>query len=149
MRRYWVKFYDRLIYRTCSEHAKFILRVLHLGGKGGGRDAPWQRWLLYALIFTISAFMHAQASWWDGVRCGYWDEIVWWMHNFLALVVETAFQAALLRVAPRWYNWAASNQTCKVVGFAWIYIFMIWSTPRFASELLRCTFQNKPVLVGE
>lgn len=138
MRRYWVKFYDRLIYRTCSENAKGVLRLLRLGGKGGGRDAVWQRWLLNMCIFAISAFMHAQASHWDGSPCGYWDEVLWWMNNFFGIVVETAFQAALRRFAPRFYDWTMSNCVCKIAGFAWVYLFTMWATCRFSAAVVDC-----------
>lgn len=142
LRRYWVKFYDRLIYRTVSEYGKLFLRTLGLGGNGSQKDKVWQRWLLNGVLFFISGVMHAQAGYWSGSRCGYGAEMIWWMLHFYGLVLEVGLQTVLQRVCPNFYRKICGSWIGKVIGFTWVFLFLGWSAPKFSFSAYTCELER-------
>jgi hypothetical protein len=138
LRRYWVKFYDRLIYRTMSAYGKLILRTLGLGGNGSQKDKAWQRWLLNGLLFFQSGIVHAQSEYWCGNRCGYWPEVAWWFLHFYGIMLEMAVQETLQRLCPRFYHKVAGSWYGKVIGFMWVIAFLGWSAPKYSFKVNDC-----------
>ncbi|KAH6685043.1 hypothetical protein F5X68DRAFT_242137 [Plectosphaerella plurivora] len=141
LRRYWVKFYDRLIYRTISGYGKLILRTLRLGGNGSQKDTAWQRWLLNGLLFFISGIIHAQSEYFGGERCGYWAEVGWWMLHFYGLVLELVAQSMLQRFCPKFYQRMANSWMGKVIGFTWVFAYLGWAAPKFSFISYSCNLK--------
>lgn len=169
MRRFWVKYFDRLIYRTLKGCALLIARLVGIArregetdgtlkgyvlyvlrllgvvdkregddegdgwrmGRGRGEGEPWRRWLVNGIVFAVSAWFHAHTSWWTGWRCAYWEEVWWWMMNYVAIVAEILFQEAAKKWAPRTYRKADKGWIGKAVGFAWVFLFLFWSLPKY------------------
>ncbi|KAM0274930.1 hypothetical protein ACHAQH_007739 [Verticillium albo-atrum] len=139
MRRYWVKFFDRLIYRTMSGYAKFIGRFVGLCDAEGMAKAPWSRWVLNGMIFMMSGVFHAWSSTWQGYKCGFWEEIWWWSVNFLAVLGETIVLEGLQKAFPQWYRRMAEGRISKIVGGFWVCLFIFWASPKYLYPVMICS----------
>ncbi|KAL2755524.1 hypothetical protein ACRALDRAFT_2027258 [Sodiomyces alcalophilus JCM 7366] len=166
IRRFWVKYFDRLIYRTLKGYALLIARLVGIArreddtdgtltgyalyvarmlgitrregdddgwrmGRGKGEGEPWRRWLVNGLIFGVSAWFHAQTSWWAGWKCAYWEEVWWWTLSYFGIIAEIAAQEAMKKWAPRYYERANNGWIGKAIGFSWLFFFLFWSLPKY------------------
>ncbi|TDZ17092.1 Acetyltransferase ataH [Colletotrichum orbiculare MAFF 240422] len=126
LRRFWSKYYDRLIYRTVSGWGEIIMRGVGMGPRPYRR---WKRWMLNGVIFLVSGVFHAQTDYLAGFGCGYWEEVAWWMYNFFAICGEAVFLAAFERWCPRFYG-AMSGRAGRALGYLWVFAFHFWSKPK-------------------
>ncbi|KAM0331397.1 hypothetical protein ACHAQA_003070 [Verticillium albo-atrum] len=138
MRRYWVKFFDRLIYRTMAGYAKLVGRWTGLLDTEGRAGAPWRRWVLNGIIFMLSGVFHAWASAWQGYQCGFWEEVWWWTVNYMVVVGETVVLEGLQRSFPRWYRQTAEGRMAKIVGGGWVFLFIFWASPKYIYPVMIC-----------
>ncbi|CRK12498.1 hypothetical protein BN1723_009745, partial [Verticillium longisporum] len=138
LRRYWVKFFDRLIYRTMSGYAKFAGRWVGLCDAVGKAKTAWSRWVLNGVVFMLSGVFHAWAAKWQGYRCGFWEEIWWWAANFVAVLGETVVLDGLRKIFPRWYHQMAEGRAAKIVGRFWVCLFIFWASPKYLYPVMIC-----------
>jgi hypothetical protein len=135
IRRFWARFYDRIVYRTLSTYAELLLRPL--SDAKVGPMAGWRRVVLNFLIFAASGLLHAGVARHMGFLCGFWEEMSWWCLNFAAMMAEGAVQAACREMggSKRGGVWT------RRVGFAWVFGFLFWSVPKYQYPMMLCSPQ--------
>ncbi|KAI8303429.1 putative beta-glucosidase I, partial [Colletotrichum sp. SAR11_59] len=126
IRRFWSKYFDRLIYRTVCGTGEMMMQAV---GLGKGPFMGKKRWLLNCLVFTISGFFHAYTDHLAGITCGFWWEVFTWVANFVVIAVETLFLHCLKTYCPRVYH-ALSGKIGKTIGFVWGFSWVWWITPK-------------------
>ncbi|KAF4918612.1 Acetyltransferase ataH [Colletotrichum viniferum] len=134
IRRFWSKYFDRLIYRTVCGTGEMMMQVV---GLGRGPFMGKKRWLLNCLVFTISGFFHAYTDYLAGITCGFWWEVFAWVANFVIIALETLFLHYLKTYCPRVYH-ALSGKVGKTIGFVWGFSWVWWITPKSQFVALRC-----------
>ncbi|KAL0941931.1 toxin biosynthesis protein [Colletotrichum truncatum] len=134
LRRFWSKYFDRLIYRSVAGWAEMILEFTGFGQR------PFRgkkRWVLNGIIFTISGVFHGYTDLLNGMGCAFWWEIAWWVGNFVAICGETALISAMRNLCPRVYS-ALSGKIGKTIGFMWVWCWLWWSAPINQFVAIRC-----------
>ncbi|OHE94295.1 hypothetical protein CORC01_10455 [Colletotrichum orchidophilum] len=134
LRRFWSKYFDRLIYRTTNGIGEMILTVV---GAGQRPFRGKKRWLLNGLIFFMSGIFHAGTEYVSGLECHVVWEIWWWMLNYFAMIAETAFMYGLQTYFPRFYD-KTSGKIGKTIGYLWLFAFMFYSSPKNLYTALNC-----------
>ncbi|MCJ1453678.1 hypothetical protein MMC28_004026 [Mycoblastus sanguinarius] len=131
LRRFWGKFWHRLVYRTYTGYGALISQKLF----GFRRGSLLDKLLVNFSVFLFSGVIHALVTFQLGFQCGYWEDVMWFSLNFVAVVVEQASQAALLILFGRY----ARNQALgKAVGSAWVFAFFFWSLPKLEYSKVYC-----------
>ncbi|WYZ37959.1 hypothetical protein EsH8_II_001465 [Colletotrichum jinshuiense] len=126
LRRFWSKYFDRLIYRSVNGLGEIFMAVIGMGPR------PYRgkkRWLLNGLVFAISGFFHAATDVLAGIHCGFWWELWWWLAQFVAVASESAFLYSVMTYFPRFYN-MMSGKTGKAIGFFWVFMWLFYSIPK-------------------
>ncbi|KAJ0158999.1 hypothetical protein CTA2_10500 [Colletotrichum tanaceti] len=147
LRRFWSKYWDRLIYRAVNGLGEMLLTAVGLGGGGGGGDGgrPFRgrkRWLLNGLVFAISGVFHGFTDYFSGIRCSYAWEFWWWTANFAAVVAETALLHAVRTYFPRFYH-RMSGRPGKALGFLWVFAWLFWAYPKSQFTTMHCLPDNR------
>ncbi|KAI8246327.1 putative beta-glucosidase I [Colletotrichum sp. SAR 10_96] len=112
IRRFWSKYFDRLIYRTVCGTGEMMMQAV---GLGRGPFMGKKRWLLNCLVFTISGFFHAYTDYLAGITCGFWWEVFAWVANFVIIAFETLFLHYLQTYCPRMLAAEAKEKGCHVI----------------------------------
>lgn len=162
MRRFWAKYFDRVIYRTLLGWATSIVDVVEMAL--GLATGPWtmvrnvsveevqnvkrkmgrapshtgRKWLVNGLIFFLSGIAHASTSYWAGYRCGNWEELWYYMMNYATIVAETLVQEVIRRMFPQLYEKAVRGWIGKLVGFCWVFAFLFWAVPKVTFPTVSC-----------
>jgi hypothetical protein len=134
IRRFWSKFWHRIVYRPYMDFASALLRDVF----GISRASAAYRLLVTFLVFLFSGIVHALVSWRLGYRCGVWEEVAWFCMNFVAILFEDAVQQGFVIVSRR-YQWDKSYHTFwKPLGFIWVFGFFFWSYPKVYYPKMYC-----------
>ncbi|THY23075.1 hypothetical protein D6D01_06088 [Aureobasidium pullulans] len=145
IRRYWGKFWHRLVHKPYLSLAKVISGKLCLGSFGCGTEKIF----LAFLIFFISGLAHAMVSLQRGKLVEAVDDVAFYCINFFVMVVEgliLEFARPARWLVPRW-GW-------KTIGYAWVFIFWFWAAPKWSypevhREMLKETErQNRALGLG-
>ncbi|GKT86156.1 toxin biosynthesis protein [Colletotrichum tofieldiae] len=139
LRRFWSKYWDRLIYRAVNGLGEMFMTVIGLGPR------PFRgkkRWLLNGLVFAISGIFHALTDYFSGIHCSYMWELWWWNMNFVGIVGETALLYSIQACFPRLY-YKMSGKTGKAVGFLWVFAWLFWASPKNQFTAMHCLPENR------
>jgi hypothetical protein len=123
LRRYWGRFWHRLVYRPYLGLASVVagrLRIRSLGPRV-------EKAFLACLIFLISGLAHAIVSLHGGKFVEAVDDIAFYCINFAVIAAEGMIQhftRPIRRFLPSW--------CCKIVGFVWVFTFWFWAAPKWA-----------------
>lgn len=123
LRRYWGRFWHRLVYRPYLGLAKVVAGKLHVRSMGSGIEKTF----LVFLIFLISGLAHAIVSLHGGDFSEAIDDVAFYCINFAIIAAERAIQnlaSPFRKVLPDW--------CFKVVGFIWVFTFWFWGAPKWA-----------------
>ena len=123
LRRYWGRFWHRLVYRPYLGIARLVAGKLHIRIMGPRIEKTF----LVFLIFFISGLAHAVVSLHGGNFVEAVDDIAFYCLNFAVISAEGAIQglaSPFRRVLPGWF--------CKIVGFVWVFAFWFWAAPKWA-----------------
>lgn len=123
LRRYWGRFWHRLVYRPYLGLARVIAEKLHIRSMGPRVEKTF----LVFLIFLISGLAHAIVSLHSGNFVEAVDDVAFYCINFAVIAAEGMVQGLGLpirRFLPRWI--------CKIVGFVWVFTFWFWAAPKWA-----------------
>ncbi|KAK1634511.1 hypothetical protein BDP81DRAFT_432963 [Colletotrichum phormii] len=134
LRRFWSKFFDRLIYRTTNGLGEIILTTLGVGRRPFRGN---KRWVLNGLIFFLSGTFHAGTEYICGIKCHVGVEIWWWMLNYITMIMETAFLYGLQTYFPRFY-YKMSGRVGKAIGYLWLFTFQFYASPKNQYTALNC-----------
>lgn len=133
LRRYWGRFWHRLVYRPYLGLARMISEKLHCDYLG----FRFEKCCLAFMIFLISGVAHAVVSLQEGNLVEAYDDVAFYCMNFIVITVEEmviGIASPLRRFLP--------CSCWKVVGFLWVFTFWFWAAPKWAyhevhEELLR------------
>ncbi|CAD0095231.1 unnamed protein product [Aureobasidium vineae] len=123
LRRYWGRFWHRLVHKPYLGLAKVVSRKLHIS-----KSRPrFEKLVLAFLVFLISGLAHAIVSIHGGNLVEAVDDVSFYCINFAVIAVEgvvTGLASPMRRFLPRWC-W-------KAVGFTWVFTFWFWAAPKWA-----------------
>lgn len=103
MRNFWSRFWHQIVYRTYTNLASVALYPIlpspyaspssnytdnTVSKKQQQKLLPYRHILESFLVFFYSGALHGLVSWQVGYRCGIWSEVLWFVANFGALIVE-------------------------------------------------------------
>ncbi|KAH0372299.1 hypothetical protein KCU65_g1347, partial [Aureobasidium melanogenum] len=123
LRRYWGRFWHRLVYRPYLGLAKVVAEKLHCNVLG----SRFEKCFLAFMIFLISGMAHAIVSLQEENLVEAFDDVAFYCMNFLFIAAEGMVIGAaspLRRFLPFSY-W-------KAVGFVWVFTFWSWAAPKWA-----------------
>ena len=131
MRRFWSQFWHRLVYRTYSSFGALVSRRI-LGAQPGN---ALDRVVIHFLVFFGSGVVHALVTWQLGFHCGYWEDVAWFLLNWLALLVEDGVSSAAFVVLR---GRRLGSRMEKAVGYLWVFSFLFWSLPKVQYPKVYC-----------
>ncbi|KAI4747162.1 hypothetical protein E4T50_02507 [Aureobasidium sp. EXF-12298] len=123
LRRYWGRFWHRLVYRPYLGLAKVIAGRLHMRSLGPRVEKTF----VACLIFLISGLAHAIVSLHSGNFVEAVDDVAFYCINFAAIAAEGVIRdlaSPIRRILPSWF--------CKIIGFVWVFTFWFWAAPKWA-----------------
>ncbi|KAL8791761.1 MAG: hypothetical protein Q9195_005637 [Heterodermia aff. obscurata] len=121
VRRFWGRFWHRSTFRTYMGYGNAVAG----GMLGLRRGTVGHRLCVEFVVFLVSGVTHALTTRTLGYRAGYWEDVGWFCGNFVAILVETAFQALVRRVFGE-----TGDRVRKGVGAVWLFLFFFWSLPK-------------------
>jgi hypothetical protein len=144
IRRFWGKYWHRLVYRTYLGYATLISqKVLRIP-----RCSPLERLVVNFLVFLLSGAVHAIVTWRLEFRCGYWEDVGWFCLNYAAILVEEGVLWAIAGLSggvrgreTKVKTRKPSDETPlvhKAVGFLWVFSFIFWSLPKSQFPKIAC-----------
>ncbi|KAI4833715.1 hypothetical protein E4T44_08439 [Aureobasidium sp. EXF-8845] len=123
LRRYWGRFWHRLVHRPYLGLASVVAGKLHISSLGPKLEKAF----LAFLIFLISGLAHAVVSLHGGNLVEAIDDIAFYCMNFAVVAVEGVIYrlaSPVRRLLPSW--------CCKIFGFIWVFAFWFWAAPKWA-----------------
>jgi hypothetical protein len=123
LRRYWGRFWHRLVYRPYLGLAKVIAGRLHIRSLGPRVEKVF----LVFLIFLVSGLAHAVVSLHGGNLVEAIDDVAFYCINFAVIAAEGVIRdlaSPIRRILPSWF--------CKIMGFVWVFTFWFWAAPKWA-----------------
>lgn len=130
LRKFWSKFWHRLPVRPYTNYGKLVARGLGLQHGTFASKA-----IIAFVIFGLSGATHSAASWRMGQHD--WHLDIWWFFlNFLGCLAETIWVSAIRSFAKsikrsRELKLIEGTWVAKFLGFAWVFGFLFWSTPKW------------------
>jgi len=131
VRRFWGKFWHRLVLRTNGTLATFLSQNILKFRRGSLLDKA----LISLFIFVLSGTVHALVTLQLGFSCGYWEDIWWFTANYAAILVEGSIFWLTRRLLGR--N-TRSNTLSKAAGSFRVFGFLFWSLPKSQYPKIRC-----------
>lgn len=123
IRGFWGKFWHRLVYRSYTSYGKVIsLNILRLP-----RNSIVGKLFINGFVFLLSGLVHAVTMRQLGFSCGAMSEVRFYCSHYVAILVETAVQAAFKRLT-RGYK--VNGVVTKIIGYLWVFGFMFYSVPK-------------------
>lgn len=145
IRRFWGKFWHRLVVRPYSKFGKLFSRRI----VGLRPHSEADRILVFFTVFCLSGVAHAFVAWWELGQCAYWTrDIAWFGGNFGAgafeMIVVRLLRSLALRMcwAKPWRQMSETPFFAKAVGFAWVFGFFFWSVPKWQYPKLDCAIKH-------
>jgi type IV secretory pathway protease TraF len=80
--------------------------------------------------------VHALAIKQLGYTCGAWEELRFYVFNFLAILVETAAVAAFSKIT-RGYK--VNDTVSKAIGYTWVFMFLFTVLPKNQYPKIFCS----------
>lgn len=130
LRKFWSRFWHRLAVRPYTNYGKVVACSLGLQPESFAFKT-----IVACVVFGLSGASHSAVSWRLGQRDWYLD--IWWFFlNFLGCSVEIMWLSAIHSFAKS-MKWSRELKMIedswfgKFVGFAWVFGFFFWSTPKW------------------
>ncbi|KAF2642441.1 hypothetical protein P280DRAFT_447833 [Massarina eburnea CBS 473.64] len=137
MRNFWSKFWHRLVYKSFNFHSSVISRTILRILQG----TAFSRILNNCLVFVLSAVMHATVTWRYGGGCAWGRSMLFWCVQPLAFVLEGIVQVYWRRVRKNELVWVKPGILMgfeRIVGYAWVVGWLMWTAPRDAFITANC-----------
>ncbi|KAK0625473.1 hypothetical protein B0T17DRAFT_640280 [Bombardia bombarda] len=139
LRGYWSRFWHRLTYPTYTGYAQLLADNILRLRRGSIVYGLW----MAVFVFAVSGMTHTASLVLVGFRCGYWEDLGWYLMNLGGIIVEdvvvwgagAVVSAAGLegRFRGKKVRWAG-----KMFGFFWVFGFQFWSLPKMAYPKAFC-----------
>ena len=131
MRRFWGKFWHRLVQRSYGAHGSVISQKILRLPSGSVAD----RICVNISIFLTSGVVHAFITAQHGFKCGYWEDLGFFMISYAALLGEEGAQRATSQAfGTTWQK----GWTCRVLGYTWVFGFLFWVLPKHQYAKVLC-----------
>ena len=131
MRRFWGKFWHRLVQRSYVAHGSVISRKILRLPPGSVAD----RICVSVSVFLTSGVVHAFITVQHGFKCGYWEDLGFFMMSHAALLGEDGVQRATSQAfGTTWQK----GWTCRVLGYTWVFGFLFWVLPKHQYAKVLC-----------
>ena len=131
MRGFWGKFWHRLVQRSYGAHGSMISRKILGLPPGSIAD----RICVNFSIFLTSGVVHAFITVNHGFRCGYWEDLGFFIMSYAALLGEEGAQRATSRAFGTTWR---KGWTCRVLGYTWVFGFLFWVLPKHQYAKVLC-----------
>lgn len=132
IRSFWGKFWHRLVYRSYTSYGVWISRTILRLPQCSFRG----RLFINLFVFAASGAMHALAVWQAGYSCGFWEELHFYILNFVAIFAETVALATFSKVTRgRKVNATVSS----TIGYFWVFMFLFWALPKSQYSKILCS----------
>ena len=93
IRRFWGKFWHRLVQRSYGAYGSLLSQKMLTSPPGSSAD----RICVNISVFLISGIVHASITVQLGFKCGYWEDLAFFVMCYAALLVEESAQRAASR----------------------------------------------------
>lgn len=135
MRRFWGKFWHRGAVRPLASVSRAIASRL-LGSKLSRR---YDGQVCAFGIFAISGIYHSACSWVLGDRCGWKDELWFFLMNFLVCATERLLLCyGKLASQKLGLAWTPSTVVRRTLGYVWVVCFLCWLVPKWQYPKVNC-----------
>jgi hypothetical protein len=132
MRNFWAKFWHRLVYRSYTSYGIWISKnILRLP-----RSSFVGKLFINLFVFTMSGVVHALAILQLGYSCGYWQEIRFYIYNFLAVLAEMIALAAFSKITK---GYKLNSTVSNTIGYTWVFMFLFTVLPKSQYPKVFCT----------
>ena len=132
IRKFWGKFWHPLVQRSYAAYGSFLSQKIMNLPPGSFAD----RTCVNFCIFLISGIVHACITVQLGFKCGYWEDVEFFLICYAALLAEEGVQRAGSRVFGRlWQN----GWICRGLGYTWVFGFLFWVLPKHQYPKVLCT----------
>ena len=137
LRRFWGHFWHRTVYRPYTTYGIWVSRrVLRLPGGSVGEKAS-----VAMLVFLLSGAIHALVTW-HSTGCGHWGDVQWFLLNGFVTAGETLVVKQWSRRFGTGETWARRGLLFRSAGYAWVFIFLFWSVPKWEYGKIHCTLSR-------
>lgn len=136
LRRFWGRFWHRLIYRSYGHWGRFVAQRL----LGSRRRQPGnaEKWCIALAVFFLSGVLHAVVTKWAlhlEVDLGPMGDVGWYCMNFAAGALERAVLGLVRGLfGPQLDRWETRvpglQRMWQGLGFVWVLAFFCWSVPK-------------------
>lgn len=131
IRRFWGKFWHRLVQRSYGAYGSLLSQKMLTLPPGSSAD----RICVNFSVFLISGVVHAFITVQLGFKCGYWEDLAFFVMCYAALLVEESAQRAASRAfGDTWQNGWIS----RVLGYTWVFGFLFWVLPKHQYPKVLC-----------
>lgn len=134
--------WHRSIYRSFNSHSEIVLKPLGLKKK-----TLLYRTLTTFIVFGLSAMMHSLVTWHGryGNPWAWGRTMVYWILHPVAFVLEGFVQLFWSKIRRRITTERSQVLDIfeKLVGYAWVFVFLVWVEPKNNSPLRNCAVESK------
>lgn len=125
VRRFWGIFWHKYQQQKMSSPASFVTNSV----LGLPKGTPVSRYTHLFLTFFISGLMHAMTDLAEGFTWQQSGSLRFFCTQAVGIIVEDGIRTFYRWALPNWKQ-ASTHQTFnKILGYIWVVIFMVWSTP--------------------
>ena len=143
LRRFWSHFWHRIVYRPYTTYGLWVSRTLFRFPCGSVAEKV----SVSIFVFLLSGVTHALVTW-QSTGCGHWGDIQWFMLNGIATMGETMVVKWWVRSFSNRNNkkmyetWVKKERLYQLVGYAWVFIFLFWSVPKWEYGKIYCALSK-------
>lgn len=128
LRNFWGRFWHQLLRVIFTKPAEFITHIILRIPRG----TIAARYTNIFAVFLLSGILHLYNDQGSGVPVADSGAIRFFCSNALGIMFEDGIQALFKKIWP-----SMSLSLKKLVGYAWVSIFLIWTTPAWSYPYLR------------
>lgn len=131
LRNFWGRFWHRLVYRSYTSYGIWITKnVFRLP-----KSSIIGKLFINCFVFTMSGAIHAIAMLQLGYSCGAWEELRFYVFNFIGILLEMATMAVFSKIT-RGYN--LNSTVSKTIGYSWVFLFLFAVLPKSQFPKVYC-----------
>ena len=131
IRRFWGKFWHRLVQHSYRAYGSLLSQKILRLPPGSTAD----RICVNFSVFFISGIVHAFITVQLGFKCGYWEDLAFFIMCYAALLVEVSVQRVASWVLGEAWQ---SSWICRILGYMWVFGFLFWVLPKHQYPKVLC-----------
>ena len=131
IRRFWSKFWHHLVQRSYAAYGSVLSQSILRLPPGSSAD----RICVNFTVFLISGIVHACITVQLGFKCGYWEDLEFFLMCYAAMLVEEGVQCVASRVFSQPWQ---SGWISRILGYTWVFGFLFWVLPKHQYPKVLC-----------